>query len=69
LAEAPDPAELVEDRRAEKEHREFAKMWTSSRFGPGVGSGCTDLLGRTEEKKENMNKRQQSKPTEENKED
>ena len=43
LAEAPDLAALVEDRREGKEHREFEEAWTSCSFGIAIGSGCMDL--------------------------
>jgi hypothetical protein len=62
LAEAPDPAGLVEDRRVGKEHQESERTRTSSWFGSAFGSGCTDLVRRKE-----ANKSQQSKPTEKTK--
>jgi hypothetical protein len=43
LAEAPDLAVLVVDRREGKEHREFEEAWTSCSFGIAIGSGCMDL--------------------------
>ena len=46
LAEAPDLAALVEDRREGKEHREFEEAWTSCSFGIAIGSGCMDFLAR-----------------------
>jgi hypothetical protein len=42
LAEAPDLAALVEDRREGKEHREFEETWTSCSFGIAMGYGCMD---------------------------
>ena len=43
LAEAPDLAVSVGDRREGREHREFEETWTSSSFGIAIGSGCMDL--------------------------
>jgi hypothetical protein len=46
LGEALDPAVLVEDRRAEKVHRELERMWTSREFGIGMDIGCIDVANR-----------------------
>ncbi len=45
LAEAPDPAALAEeDRREEKEHREFEEALTSYSFDSAMRRGCMELV-------------------------